>query len=115
MKKEKQMSKLYTLDGKLLTETPEIRVGEKVYPVDNRQKTVVKLMNATKNIGKEYDQGAMQKALALAFGEDAAKEIDGMDLPFPAYQRLFELVMAAMTGEEPEEIEARFQEQKLTK
>lgn len=30
------MGKLYTLDGKLLTETPEIRIGEKVYPVDNR-------------------------------------------------------------------------------
>lgn len=26
------MGKLYTLDGKLLTETPEIRVGEKIYP-----------------------------------------------------------------------------------
>ena len=32
------MGKLYTLDGKLLTETPEIRIGEKVYPVDSRQK-----------------------------------------------------------------------------
>lgn len=30
------MGKLYTLDGKLLTETPEIRIGEKVYPVDSR-------------------------------------------------------------------------------
>ena len=29
------MGKLYTLDGKLLTETPEIRIGEKVYPVDS--------------------------------------------------------------------------------
>lgn len=40
------MSKLYTLDGKLLTETPEIRIGEKIYPVDNRQKTVAKLQSA---------------------------------------------------------------------
>lgn len=109
------MAKLYTMDEALLTDTPEIRIGGKIYPVDNRQKTVVKLMNATKNIGKEYDQGAMQKALALAFGEDAAKEIDGMDLPFPAYQRLFELVMAAMTGEEPEAVNARFQEQEAAK
>ena len=27
------MGKLYTLDGKLLTETPEIRVGEKIYQI----------------------------------------------------------------------------------
>nr|DAH89216.1 MAG TPA: hypothetical protein [Caudoviricetes sp.] len=107
------MSKLYTLDGKLLTETPEIRVREKVYPVDNRQKTVRKLMalNAEeKDVGAQFDE-----ALKLALGPDAFAEIDEMDLPFPAYEKLFELVMAAVTGEEPEEIEARFQEQKLTK
>ena len=38
------MGKLYTLDGKLLTETPELRIGEKVYPVDSRQKTVKKIL-----------------------------------------------------------------------
>lgn len=104
------MSKLYTLDGKLLTETPEIRVGEKIYPVDNRQKTVKKLMELTEDakgdIGKRIDE-----VLKLAFGPEAFREIDGMNLPFPAYQKLFELVMAAVTGEEPEEIEARFQGQ----
>ena len=36
--------KLYTIDDKLLTERPEIRIGEKVYPVDDRQKTVEKIM-----------------------------------------------------------------------
>ena len=34
MRGENDMGKLYTLDGKLLTETPELRIGEKVYPVD---------------------------------------------------------------------------------
>ena len=43
MRGENDMGKLYTLDGKLLTETPEIRIGEKVYPVDSRQKTVKKM------------------------------------------------------------------------
>ena len=38
------MAKLYTLDEKLLTDAPEIRVKDKLYPVDNRQKTVRKLM-----------------------------------------------------------------------
>lgn len=101
------MSKLYTLDGKLLTETPEIRVGEKVYPVDNRQKTVKKLMKLTEDakgdIGKQMDE-----VLTLAFGPQAFREIDGMDLPFPAYQKLFELVMAAVTGEEAEGNATRF-------
>lgn len=36
------MAKLYTLDGKLLAERPEVRVGDRCYPVDDRQKTVKK-------------------------------------------------------------------------
>ena len=42
-------------------------------------------------------------------GQKAAQEIDELNLPWPAYQKMFELVMAAVTGDEPEEIEGRFQ------
>lgn len=104
------MGKLYTLDSKLLIGTPEIRIGEKVYPVDDRQKTVKKLMKLTQDKDKALEN--MDETLKLAFGEKGFKEINEMDLPYPAYQKLFELVMAAMTGEEPDEIEARFQESK---
>lgn len=104
------MGKLYTLDEKLLVGTPEIRVGDKVYPVDDRQKTVKRLMKLME--GEKSSAESMDQALKLAFGEKAAREIDERNLPFPAYEKLFELVMAAMTGEEPEEISARFQEAK---
>ena len=101
------MGKLYTLDEKLLIGGPEIRIGSKVYPVDDRQKTVKKLMKVDRS-----DVDAVDGAFKLAFGNKAANEIDAMDLPFNAYISLFELVIAAMTGEEPEEVEARFQEVK---
>lgn len=104
------MGKLYTLDSKLLIGTPEIRIGEKVYPVDDRQKTVKKLMKLTQDKEKALEN--IDETLKLAFGEKAFKEIDEMNLPYPAYQKLFELVMAAITGEDPDEIEARFQESK---
>lgn len=103
------MGKLYTLDSKLLTETPEIRVGEKIYPVDNRQKTVKKLQEAAKGIDKDDPYEGIDAVFGLALGEKAAQEIDGMDMPYPAYQRLFELVMAAVTGEDPEAVAGRFQ------
>ncbi|MFR0766140.1 MAG: hypothetical protein ACLSHF_04030 [[Eubacterium] siraeum] len=32
------MAKMYTLDEKLLVGVPEIRIGEKVYKVDDREK-----------------------------------------------------------------------------
>ena len=102
------MGKLYTLDGKLLTETPEIRIGEKVYPVDSRQKTVKKILALSDDesvpMGERIDE-----ALKLALGDENAVEIDRMDMPFPAYQRLFELVMNAVTGQEDEPDKARFQ------
>lgn len=103
------MGKLYTLDSKLLTEAPEIRIGEKIYPVDNRQKTVSKLQ---KSIGSQENAedpiGGVANVLKLALGEKAAQEIEDMDMPYPAYQQLFELVIAAMTGEEPEQVANRF-------
>ena len=101
--KEASMAKLYTLDGKLLTDTPEIRIGDKIYPVDNRQKTVKKIM--TLSVSGESAEASMEKldeALRLALGTKAFREIDEQDLPFPAQQKLFELIMAAVTGEEPE-------------
>lgn len=101
------MGKMYTLDKKLLCSSPEIRIGEKVYPMDDRKNTVIKvtkLFNDSKGDVEKVDE-----ALELAFGEKF-KEIDEMDLPFAAYQKLFELVIAAMTGEEPKD-EDSFPEQ----
>ena len=101
------MGKLYTLDGKLLTETPEIRIGEKVYAVDNRKKTFEQ-MNAIMN-AKSSGPDSMGAVLELALGKKAVADINADALPFPAYQKLIELVMAAITGEEPDEVADRFQ------
>lgn len=103
------MGKMYTLDHKLLTDTPEIRIGEKIYPVDNRTKTVKKIQAVSKEIDGDDPYTGMDKVLELAMGTKAAKEIDDLDMPYPAYQQMFELVMAAVTGEEPEDTANRFQ------
>lgn len=101
------MGKMYTLDNKLLTEIPEIRVGDKLYAVDNRVKTVEKIQSASEQV-KDSPYEGMQTVLELALGKKAAKEIDELNMPHPAYQRLVELVMAAVTGEDPEETADRF-------
>ena len=99
------MGKLYTPDQKLLTNPPEIRIGEKIYPIDDRTKTV---MAATKLDTANVEN--VSKILELALGQKAAKEVEEMNLPFAAYQQLLEIIIAAMTGEEPEAVAARFQE-----
>lgn len=104
------MGKLYTLDNKLLTETPEIRIGEKVYGLDNRQKTVTKVQNLMNGMNAENQEEKMKEVLSLAFGAKEGKEIDAMNMPYPAYQQLFVLVVAAMTGEEPEMVAGSFRQ-----
>ncbi len=105
------MGKMYTLDKKLLIGSPEIRIGEKVYPVDDRTKNVKAILKLFKNKNEDEDIEGTEEALKLAFGEKW-KEIEAMDMPFVAYQRLVELVIAAMTGDEPkEEKEQSFPEQ----
>lgn len=101
------MGKMYTLDGKLLTDTPEVRVGEKIYPVDNRKKTVTRVMALMKDGKSGENLKSMDDAARLLLGASAYSEIEAMDLPWTAWQRLFELLMAAVTGEDAEE--ARFQ------
>ncbi len=101
------MAKLYTLDDKLLTEVPEVRVGDKVYPVDNRQKTVMAIQRAMEQTDAE-PAAQMSAALRLALGEQAERELAERDLPYPAVQALFALVLAAVTGEEAEAVQRRF-------
>ena len=101
------MAKLYTLDDKLLTEVPEVRVGDKVYPVDNRQKTVMAIQRAMEQT--DADPAAqMSAALRLALGEQAERELAARDLPYPAVQALCALVLAAVTGAEAEAVQRRF-------
>ena len=100
------MIQMYTVDGAMLTEVPKIILGDKLFPVDNRVKTIKKMSALKEAEGKDVDE----QMLELLLGKKAAKEIDEMNLPWPAYQRLLELVTAAATGEEPDNI--RFHEAK---
>ncbi|MDE5883890.1 MAG: hypothetical protein K2H29_02230 [Oscillospiraceae bacterium] len=100
------MSKMYSFDNKLLCGSPEIRIGDKVYPIDARTSTVKKVLKIFSN--KENDNlDSADEALKLAFGKNYA-EIAAMDMPFSAYQKLIEIVVSAMTGEEPKKTEQSF-------
>ena len=94
------MAKLYTLNHELLTGRPEIRVGEKVYAVDDRKKTVQKMISIFESDAPGKDEFAkLDEISQLAFG-DKYKEIEKLDLSFAAYRELCQLVLKAATGEE---------------
>lgn len=98
------MAKMYTLDEKMLCGSPEIRIGEKIYPIDDRQKTVKKVLKLFdgKGSGNSDNMDKTEEVLKTAFGKNY-KEIEELDLSFSAYQKLAETVIAAMTGEDPED------------
>lgn len=97
------MAKMYTLNHELLTGRPEIRVGEKVYAVDDRKKTVQKMISIFESDAPGKDEFAkLDEISRLAFG-DKYKEIEELDLSFAAYRELCQLVLKAATGEEEKE------------
>ena len=97
------MAKMYTLDNKLLTGTPEIRIGESIFPVDDREKTVKKIMKLLNNKKGESDEDGIDdidKVFSLVFSPKDYKKIDSMNMRYEAYQQLLEIVLAAITGED---------------
>lgn len=95
--------KQYTLDGALLTETPEVRIGDKIYKIDNRYSQVKKL--------EDINQNDIDGIFNVALGEKAAQEIMAMDMPMPALMQLNYIIVAAMTDDTPERVRDRFQRQ----
>lgn len=95
------MAKMYTLDSKLLTGTPEIRVGD-------RQKTVKKILDICDKNAEKKDLDVIDEVFKLAFAPKDYKEIEAMNMPWAAHQQLFTLAISAVTGEDAEKTEARF-------
>lgn len=79
---------------------PQLKIGDKLYTVDNRQSTFDKIQ-------KLDDKEDANKIFELALGEKEAKEITELDLPVENYNYLIFCVMGAITGEDPKELQER--------
>lgn len=108
------MGKMYALDKKLLIGSPEIQIGDKVFQVDDRNKTVRKVIKLSEQLkGKDKEKDieetpekfeVIDQILELAFGSKY-KEIDELELSFRAYLDLIDIVLDAMTNGDPEKYE----------
>ncbi len=84
---------------------PQLKIGDKLYVVDNRQSTFDKIQ-------KLDDKNDANNIFELALGKEAAQEIEKMDLPVDKYSYLIFCVMGAITGEEPDELQKRAKSEK---
>ena len=83
---------------------PEIKVLDKCYVVDDRQATwdkVQKVQNDAKLSAEEKEN----KIYELTLGKKAFEEIKALNLPVTTYRFFTFCVMAAITGEDPKELE----------
>ena len=101
------MGRLYTVDGALLEARPEIRLGDRVFAVDNRMSVFLQITKELQARGE--DESELDIILRNALGAEAYTEIVARDLPFPVMRRLVVLAMAAVQDIEEEEAERRFQ------
>lgn len=113
------MGKLYALDRKLLIGSPEIEIGDNKYPIDDRTKTVRKVMKFSAQLKEDESNespekfDAIDQIMELAFGTKF-REVDEAlgDLPFKAYLEIIDMVIDAMTNGDPEEYEKKKAEKK---
>ncbi|SHF15545.1 hypothetical protein SAMN02745784_02996 [Tissierella praeacuta DSM 18095] len=102
------MSKITDISAKLTNERPKLKLAEdKIYDVDDRKNTIILLNQKMEKLDMN-DINAIDEMISVVLGEDAAKEINDMNLSIMAYQSIMIAIMAAVTGEKYEVMEARF-------
>lgn len=105
------MSKIIDISAKLTNERPQLKLAEdKIYDIDDRKNTII-LLNQKMQGSDINDLDAIDEMIAVVLGEEAAKEINEMNLPMAAYNSIMIAIMAAVTGEEYEVAEARFRKE----
>ena len=83
---------------------PQLKIGDKLYVVDDRKKTFDKIM-AIQNDVKVSQEKKERAVFEMSLGKKAAQEILALDLSVKDYTYLTFCIMGAITGEDPEKLQ----------
>jgi len=97
---------MYAIDNEKMTKRPEIRVGDRVYEIDNRLSAFERINERI----KAADGGDIEIILGEALGREHFEEIKGMDLPYGVMQDIVVIILAAIQDLTVEEARARFRQ-----
>ncbi len=87
---------------------PQLKIGDKLYLVDDRKSTWDKIQQV-----QESGDNADTEILTLALGKEAVAElINNSDISVSGYTNLSFYVMAAITGEDYEDLKKAAKERK---
>lgn len=88
---------------------PQLKIGDKLYLVDDRKSTWDKIQQVQERGGDNVDA----EILALALGKEAVAElVNNSDISVSSYTNLSFYVMAAITGEDYEDLKKAAKERK---
>lgn len=82
---------------------PQIKIADKLYTVDDRQKTFEKIQAVQSNESLNEVEKTRQ-IYELALGKEYAEEIMNLDLSVESTIYLSYCIMGAITGEDPDKI-----------
>lgn len=88
---------------------PQLKIGDKLYLVDDRKSTWDKIQQAQEKGGDNSDM----EILTLALGKEAVAElVNNSNISVSGYTNLSFYVMAAITGEDYEDLKKAAKERK---
>lgn len=87
----------------LSSERPQLKIGDKLYKVDNKKKTYDKFMKIQVDNTISEDEKE-EKIMEVFLGEKQAKEILDIEMTVAEYKYLTFCVLGAVTNESPEKL-----------
>ncbi|MCL2376295.1 MAG: hypothetical protein FWC76_02750 [Defluviitaleaceae bacterium] len=97
---------MYAIDNEKLAKRPEIRIGDRVYEIDNRLSAFERINERI----KAADGAEFEIIIGEALGGESFEEIRGMDLPYGVMQDVVVIILAAIQDLPIEEARARFRQ-----
>lgn len=108
-------AKIYDISSYITNELPKMMISDDIVVTINNRKSVIlnvqaMIMEFEKKASEqnvdpaEADIKMMEKTLQMLIGESNAKKIEDLDLPLPEYKKIFETIMAAAQGIDPDEL-----------
>ena len=97
---------MYKIDNEKLTKRPEMRLGDKIFQIDNRLSVFLEMMEMLKNPKEGHSE--FEIVMTLGLGRAAFEEIKEMDLPYNLMNDIVIIILAAIQDLPQEEAHRRF-------
>ena len=98
---------MYLIEEARLNGRPELRIGDRIFSVNNRLSAFRKINSLLKS-DADSGLGELEIVIGCALGQEACDEIFEMDLPYAVMEEIVVTILAAMQDLSVEDARRRF-------